>query len=713
MYTDLWHLSQIFPNIAIADLEKYRKSTEPFSLYEPKIEEMTLKKYKANSISWEIISTHLKSCYSHRAYEVNFSSNADINKKLSSFYMDTDEFNHSVWTSENSKQMAHYMSKEPLLLPSFIIENTLNILAQLMGYESFRRVFEMGGDRCRKFYDCVFIQCLGLRHLSVFCAFLEDLIKEGVNVEALPIHSNYYLCASYDYLFRADLEEEWYDLEEEWYQEKYSKGNEYYEKKQYDFDMKKFFEFHSVTEFLKRVHYCIDNNFLSVSNAEYFHNWEMPNPSTIDFANKNYIETFEKNFYERAKEKISTIAYEKNFSGENPNCTYFIPYERENKNKEKGERVKVIPYLKHMMTLLNEKDQNTKMEISILKKVYSYLANRKIEHQKQFSVLEEIICLLPIIEEMKLTGSYFTEEELSYIKLRQEDFIYQEEKSEKKCSLSSAIKQQMLEYQQEINRLKKELDYQKSQNSKLEEKIQEYLKNGGPIPLSYLSSKEDLEYAKVILAQRNCCGVLEKARKFAFSMLLYGVSGVALLNFANKKEKETYSEVPFEISQESIFSQANIPEMEHPLTDWLESEDLFSSQKPILEDPKREDEVPFLFGNYEISTTIPYYTTIYDSEPVGYTEVTGLIVSYYALEQTETQLAKIATFKTQEELNAFLKINKDRNLIWKAGYYIGKEVDEVKEMIDSGKEIPHTYISFFIDYNVQKELEEEKIIIKK
>ncbi len=58
-------------------------------------------------------------------------------------------------------------------------------------------------------------------------------------------------------------------------------------------------------------------------------------------------------------------------------------------------------------------------------------------------------------------------------------------------------------------------------------------------------------------------------------------------------------------------------------------------------------------------------------------------------------------------------INRDRDLIWKAGYYIGNEVDELKAMINSGKEIPYTYISFFIDYNVQKELEEEKVIIKK
>ena len=128
---------------------------------------------------------------------------------------------------------------------------------------------------------------------------------------------------------------------------------------------------------------------------------------------------------------------------------------------------------------------------------------------------------------------------------------------------------------------------------------------------------------------------------------------------------------------------------------------------------EKEDKKLFSFENYEINHAIPYYTTVYDSEPVGYTETAGLIISYYALEQTGTQLVKIATCKTQEELDSFLMVNKDRNLIWKAGYYIGNEVDLLKAMINSGKEIPYTYISFFIDYNVQKELEEEKIIIKK
>lgn len=708
MYIDLWNLVQIFPNLSIADLEKYRKSTESFSIYRPKIEETTREKY---GINWQLASNYLECCYLHRAYEVNFSSHADVNEKLSSFYMDTDEFNHPAWTSENSKKIAHYMSKEPLVLPSFIIENAMNILAQLMGYESFRRVIEIEGNYGRKseFHDQVFIQCLGLRHLSVFCAFLEDLVKEGVNVEALPIRSNYSLYASYEGLFRTDLEEGWYDSKNG----RSRKQNEYHEKKQYDFDMKAFFSFHSITEFLNRVCYCIENNFSVVSSIGYFHNWEMPNPSTIDFANKNYIETFEKNFYERAKGKFSTIAYEEYFSGEQPNCTYFIPYEREKKNKEKGERIKAIPYLKHMLALLKEKDKNTKMEISILKKVYSYLARKNREHQKQFSVLEEMISLLPIIEEMKLTTNYFTEEELNYIKLRQEDFLCQEEKPEEECSLSFEIKKQMGEYQQEIERLTEELDYQKSQNSKLEEKIQEYLKNGGPIPLKSLSSKEDVEYAKIVLEKNKCYSFLEKARKAAFSIILYGISGTALLNFANKKWKEFYPEVSFQIEEESPFSFENILNEDDSFTDLLKAKDLFSSQKPILKEPKKEANEPFLFGNYATSTTIPYYTTIYDSAPVGYTEVSGLIISYYALEQTETQLVKIATFKTQEELNAFLMINKDRNLIWKAGYYIGDEVDMLKEMMHSGKEIPHTYISFFIDYNVQKELEEEKIIIKK
>jgi hypothetical protein len=714
MHIDFWHLSQIFPNIAIDDLEKYRRNSEGFKIYEPKIEEGTHGKYKANSIPWDIMSTYLMRCSYHRSYKVDFSSSADINTQLSSFYMDTDEFNHSAWTRENITKMAHYMSKEPLLLPSFIIENSLNILSQLMGYESFRRTVEIEGRRGKEsdFFDRIFIQFLGLRHLSIFCAFLEELIKEGVNVEAIPIRSNYYRCTDFDCLFGSYLDDEWYD---EWHHSKkqnHSERNEYHKEKQYDFDMKSFFEFRSVTEFLSRVRYCIENNFSSVSTIGHFHNWEMPDPTTIDFSNKNYVEFFEKNFYEKVKNSISTIAYQNYFSGEKPNCTYFLPYERENENKEKGEKVKVIPYLKQLNALLTEKDKNTKMEIAILKKVYQYLANKKIEHQKQFGVLEEIISLLPIIEKMESTGDYFTEEEINYIELRKEDFPYQKEESEKELRLSLAIKEQMEKYQQEIGQLKQELEYQKYQNSKLEEKIQEYLKNGGSIPLDSLSSKEDVEYAKQVLAKIACTNFLEKARRVAFSMLLYGVSATALLTFTNKKLKEINPNVSFKVSKESAFSHANIPEGKHPLTDWLEKENLFPSQEPILEEPKIE-EMPFLFGDYEVSATIPYYETIYDSNPVGYTQASGLIISYYALEQTETQLTKVATFKTQEELNAFLMINKDRNLIWKAGYYIGNEVDELKAMINSGFEIPHTYISFFIEYNVQKELEGEKVIIKK
>lgn len=719
MPIDLWKLVHIFPNISMDDFEKYRKNSENFLLYRPEVTKYPYEKY----IEFLRIGFHERllseRCISHESYHIHFSSHEFMNTLVTPFYMDTDEFNHSTWTGENIKKMAHYLSQEPLLLPSFIIQNSLNILSQIMGYSSFEMI--CGTTDNVKHDDHVFNQYLGLRHLSVFSSCLEELVKEGVNVEALPICSRYKLHNNYEYLFHCRSRQcdnkdliNWEGRLDKFF----GKEKEYHFGKPYDFDVPTFFEFQNVTEFLNRVCYYIENYFL-VNERDC--DWKMPDPKTIDFCTKNYMSDFEETFYEGLKKNLKDSMYINDYDYDyyfvNKNsydyCSYFESYERERQNKEKGKKVAVVPYLRHLIGLLEKKDRNTTKEISILKKVYQYASKTCVGKEKQRYTVDEIISLLPIIEEMEAKTNYFTEEELMYIKLQKEDCLNMKEETNEEKNSSSQVQKQMTRYEQEIEELKKELEHQKFENRKLEEKIKEYLENGGSIPFDSLSSKEDIEYAKQVLAKKTCSSFLEKARKVAFSMLLYGVSGTALLNFIDKKIKEIYPEVSFQIDEEGIFSHENIVGEEHSLVDLLQNKDLFLSQKPILKEKEKEDKKLFSFENYDINHAIPYYTTVYDSEPVGYTETAGLIISYYALEQTGTQLVKIATCKTQEELDSFLMVNKDRNLIWKAGYYIGNEVDLLKAMINSGKEIPYTYISFFIDYNVQKELEEEKIIIKK
>lgn len=757
----IYDLRKLFPNISRESLQKYKNYMDV--LYNPlrmmqNDEESYIRYYnnryyspmkyikKANEYVSESNASDILHKYlgdfvrGHECYQIRFSPSKEINELLSSLVMDTDDLNNDFWTRESIKIAAKYLATEPILLPCFIIENSLNIMSQLMGYKNkscFNCREEIVGNKDTNMYlTQQFMKSVGLRHLSVFLTLIEELISQGVNLAAFPINGSYYVM-NYDTLLCSEPKYEnhfnvWKSIVEP------KNRAEFAYLKQYDFNIESFFQFRDLPTFLERVLFLIENR----PSYSFEFDWSMPNPATIDFKHKNYITPPIHAFYNYLYKRIDK--HLKYFECDNPPITFFEPYKNEREKSVVGDTIPLPAYLKKMIRTLKAKEQETRVQLSIVDKAYSYVQYgkgkeefdlEKMNFQKS-GLTSELISMFPAIEKM-IEGDYqFKEEELEYInRLKENMEEYVREKEEEDIfSNVNYIKDKIEQYQNEIRNLQEQLSIQKEQSNSLQEQLDTYLQNGGPLSVEVLTNL-DKQMMKKLLSQKTGKKSAAYYRRVALISVIssIGLSSLFASNHIFKNfispnvsnEKQDTSEQG-KIDAVHGFGVNNhfLDEKEQsPIDSNPETEDSISKFKPLVLPEKGFIDSRFSVENEEImiptlgileneqGAEIPYYSSALQDKPEGYTNQKGIIIGYFAICNVEGRL-ECKSFRTQQELDTFLETHSVSDYQWKAAFCTYKNHEELLQMLQNNESISYEYTTFFIDVSLPKQTVKQKVNLK-
>ena len=111
-----------------------------------------------------------------------------------------------------------------------------------------------------------------------------------------------------------------------------------------------------------------------------------------------------------------------------------------------------------------------------------------------------------------------------------------------------------------------------------------------------------------------------------------------------------------------------------------------------------ENPTPLELGQKE-STLHAYYSSASQKEPSGFKNESGILIGYYAFNKEGEQ---VASLKTQEEIDKFLKLHQDElnDYSYRASFYKGDNVDEMLDYIQNNQEIPSENITYFKDYKI-------------
>ncbi len=113
---------------------------------------------------------------------------------------------------------------------------------------------------------------------------------------------------------------------------------------------------------------------------------------------------------------------------------------------------------------------------------------------------------------------------------------------------------------------------------------------------------------------------------------------------------------------------------------------------------KERKENKLELGYYENTGIIPYYSTIYQTEPSGFTEASGIISKYYMFDEMGN---KVASFDTQKDLEKFLEENSCLDeYTWKAALCTNGDVDDLLDQIMNDHAISSENAAYFIDYDI-------------
>ncbi len=101
----------------------------------------------------------------------------------------------------------------------------------------------------------------------------------------------------------------------------------------------------------------------------------------------------------------------------------------------------------------------------------------------------------------------------------------------------------------------------------------------------------------------------------------------------------------------------------------------------------------------EESTLHAYYESVYQTEPSGFKDESGILLKYYVLNKEGEPVASLGT---QEEVDEFLEKHYEEldNYQWKAAFYKGNQVDEMLDYLQNNQEVPSKNITYFIDYKL-------------
>lgn len=131
--------------------------------------------------------------------------------------------------------------------------------------------------------------------------------------------------------------------------------------------------------------------------------------------------------------------------------------------------------------------------------------------------------------------------------------------------------------------------------------------------------------------------------------------------------------------------------------------DNFSNSFTVTDKYNEESEVlspyanDYILGISENTDSYLTYSNIYQEESIGESNKMGIITCYYVFDKEKN---KIATLKTQEQLDDFLIANENalNSYTWKAAYYNGTNIDTILEKIENNIPVSSETTTYFIDY---------------
>lgn len=106
----------------------------------------------------------------------------------------------------------------------------------------------------------------------------------------------------------------------------------------------------------------------------------------------------------------------------------------------------------------------------------------------------------------------------------------------------------------------------------------------------------------------------------------------------------------------------------------------------------------------ENNSSEPYYLTPTAKKHTGFTKIStpSIIVGYMALENTNDETVLVKSFRTEEEINEFMKTNETTNYKWRKAIST-LPIEEIEQAIKEHGNIPYNYATYYIDYEPIKQ----------
>lgn len=269
------------------------------------------------------------------------------------------------------------------------------------------------------------------------------------------------------------------------------------------------------------------------------------------------------------------------------------------------------------------------------------------------------------------------------------------------------ITQNIEELTKKVEKLNDCINTQEEKIRRIQEQFENYLTNGTPLDKKDLRGlspemirnilhKQPIEKSLNYYIRRVLLGTM--LIQLGFSSLLYN------LNLSTNKTtlpKQVESDNSLLLESNPKFSNSFPHAKAKANLSFLEVETSVSLEDRI--------NLCLSLGNYfENPGHTPYYTSIYDTAPKGFTNKSGLIVGFYAFSYDEDATKYVASLTNVQQLENFVQEHLDecQNYIWKIALYTGDNQQEIYNMLQTKKKIPYQYFSYFVDYDISPFLEE-------
>ncbi|MCI9279505.1 MAG: hypothetical protein HFJ02_01730 [Bacilli bacterium] len=262
----------------------------------------------------------------------------------------------------------------------------------------------------------------------------------------------------------------------------------------------------------------------------------------------------------------------------------------------------------------------------------------------------------------------------------------------------------------EIDKLNHRLDDQEKKIEDLLKQVENYLVKGTPLKMEELRGL-NTETIKKLLNKKP----IEKPSNYYMRrILLWGM--LLQLGFCNiflitkslfKETSDSKKDVTDQKEVSSDFDPIPFPKFINFNFDSLDNK-----ISPSLEENLN---LILNLGNYfENPGRIPYYTSIYDTNPAGYTNKSGIIVGYYAFKMNGDTKEYVASLKNIYQIEEFIAnhLEECANYTWKVALYTATNENEILEIIQNKTAVPYHYFSYFVDFDIKPFLDQQHSLNK-